>query len=230
MDAERFTRLGASLVGAAGDWFDFIPGDSPDSEYGGTYPAADFYRYAVAPERDKFLAFLAVRPFEFLAKQFDEAVGLIYIKGCTIVDACRRVSPPQPHACWQSVDKLDLVNAWHRRELDRNYQEVALAAWSLHGAVCELERKFEAASSELFGISRSTESDTGAPPEADSGGDQSRWPTVSEAAIAFGVDDAAISTAVNRGHLRTNGQTRKDRRIDPVSLIAWELKRAKRQS
>ena len=56
--------------------------------------------------------------------------------------------------------------------------------------------------------------------------DDSEWLTVTEAAREQGVDKARISKAANSGVLRTNGKKGRDRRIDPASLVRWNLSRA----
>lgn len=52
------------------------------------------------------------------------------------------------------------------------------------------------------------------------------WPTVSEAAREQAVGKDIITKACNNGALKTNGKTGRARRIDPASLIQWNLKRA----
>jgi hypothetical protein len=55
--------------------------------------------------------------------------------------------------------------------------------------------------------------------------DDSNWPTVSKAAQEQGVGKDVISKAANAGKLRTNGKVSHDRRIDPASLVEWNLSR-----
>lgn len=58
--------------------------------------------------------------------------------------------------------------------------------------------------------------------------DDSDWPTVGDAASEQGVTSDVITKAANKGELATNGKTGRPRRIDPKSLVAWSLKRARR--
>ncbi|TWU27566.1 hypothetical protein [Bythopirellula polymerisocia] len=58
--------------------------------------------------------------------------------------------------------------------------------------------------------------------------DESGWPTVSQAAEDQFVSASVISKAANSGALKSNGKKGRDRRIDPASLVTWNLKRNKR--
>lgn len=53
-----------------------------------------------------------------------------------------------------------------------------------------------------------------------------RWVTVTKAAKAAGTAAWNITRAADQGHLKTNGKTRTERRIDKISLMDWLLVRA----
>jgi hypothetical protein len=63
-----------------------------------------------------------------------------------------------------------------------------------------------------------------APPEATTEVD--RWLTVTKAAKAAGVEVWKITRAADQGELKTNGKARNERRIDKISLVDWQLRRA----
>lgn len=52
------------------------------------------------------------------------------------------------------------------------------------------------------------------------------WPTVTEAAREQGITASMITKAVNKGQLASNGKSGRHRRINPASLIKWNLARA----
>jgi hypothetical protein len=59
--------------------------------------------------------------------------------------------------------------------------------------------------------------------------DQSdQWLTVSQAARVTDCDTGTITRAADDGSLKSNGRHGRDRRIDPVDLSRWKLKRADR--
>jgi hypothetical protein len=54
----------------------------------------------------------------------------------------------------------------------------------------------------------------------------SRWLTVSEVGRITGCNTGVITRAVDRGELKSNGETGRDRRIDAIDLARWQLARA----
>jgi hypothetical protein len=53
-----------------------------------------------------------------------------------------------------------------------------------------------------------------------------RWLTLTAAAQLSGVDKGVLSRAANRGQLRSNGQTRSQRRVCAIDLCRWLHERA----
>jgi excisionase family DNA binding protein len=56
----------------------------------------------------------------------------------------------------------------------------------------------------------------------------SKWMTVAEAARITGIDNATISRAATNGKIKSNGKSRRQRRLDSASLNQWLLKRDER--
>lgn len=55
---------------------------------------------------------------------------------------------------------------------------------------------------------------------------EEQWLTVSQAATASVCNSGIITRAVNCGELQSNGKQRRERRINPVDLVRWQLSRA----
>jgi hypothetical protein len=64
------------------------------------------------------------------------------------------------------------------------------------------------------------------PHGVDAGNDEFRWLTTAEAERIFGTNRGMISRAVNKGELKSNGKSGRERRIDTVDLVRWQHERA----
>ena len=58
--------------------------------------------------------------------------------------------------------------------------------------------------------------------------DKTGWLTITQAATVANADKGVIGAAASDGRIKDNGKTGRERRIDPISLNAWSLKRADR--
>ncbi len=56
-----------------------------------------------------------------------------------------------------------------------------------------------------------------------------KWPTQSEAAEFMSVHRAQINRAIKRGKIDTNGQSGRECRVEPVSLLKYESEREYRR-
>ena len=152
--------------------------------------------------------------------QFDGFADFVALqeRACSlVVEICQRFKEEKP----ESMFLADPNGTFRTRR--------GTKAWRLSGAALAAEFETVAVDLEFFAAAHVVKTvepksnPTTALPVSDD-----RWLTVADAARIAGVNSGVISRAVGNQELRSNGQSRRSRRIDAADLSLWQLKRAER--